>query len=359
MGSRPLFTSQVGEIRSLTGLRGIAAIAVVFHHADIWSGRHVHPIMAGQPFVDVFFVLSGFVMALSYLGRPLRLRSFAWARFTRVYPLYAVASLAALGLTVILASRHTHMPPAEFSFGNAVRELTLTTAVPGLSINDIWDDPTWSISVEWWVYFLVFPVLAVATRKRLSGAVIITALALTALIVALYLLPTGAKVTRGWIAAGRAAVEFSAGWLAWRLWSTDAVRVGPRATTTLCIVSAVCIYAFPAAFGREAWVLAAAFPLLVLGLSQTPSAAGQFLSWRPVHWLGEVSYSVYLVHPLVFPLVRYALTRLRLEHTFWAWELMTPALTVPLAALTFVTIERPARDFLRRALPLSQQPRPA
>ena len=91
------------EIRSLTGLRGIAALWVVVHHA-LYIARPRGPfwtlIYHGYLAVDLFFVLSGYVIAMNYAERSeLRIHlgdvvAFLCKRFARTYPLYAVATLA-------------------------------------------------------------------------------------------------------------------------------------------------------------------------------------------------------------------------------------------------------------------------
>jgi peptidoglycan/LPS O-acetylase OafA/YrhL len=100
MGSSP-------EIRSLTGIRGVAASAVVLYHFDLGqpdSGPLQHVLHHGYLAVDLFFVLSGFVMALTY-GRAFVLQPniegfgrFLENRLARIYPLYLVTTLLAFAV---------------------------------------------------------------------------------------------------------------------------------------------------------------------------------------------------------------------------------------------------------------------
>ena len=108
------------EIKSLTGLRGLAAIFVVVFHASgdfAGSGPAETFLRHGYNAVDVFFVLSGFVMALTY-GQNADLRSislqkyfsFLGKRLARVYPLYILATVATF---IIFAVGLSHLSPVQ------------------------------------------------------------------------------------------------------------------------------------------------------------------------------------------------------------------------------------------------------
>jgi peptidoglycan/LPS O-acetylase OafA/YrhL len=107
------------EIRSLTGLRGVAAAYVVLYHMHLFelcSGAAATVLTHGYLAVDLFFVLSGFVMALTYAElfeggfSAGRYRDFLVRRIARVYPLYVVVTLVCYLLNHL---RHT-------AFGGAV-----------------------------------------------------------------------------------------------------------------------------------------------------------------------------------------------------------------------------------------------
>src|SRR5205085_12699808 len=86
---------------TLDGLRGIAALAIVLRHCDGFFGADVLP--GSYLAVDLFFVLSGFVIAFAYedrLASGLSAWRFAWVRVVRLYPLY-VLGIALGGLVAI------------------------------------------------------------------------------------------------------------------------------------------------------------------------------------------------------------------------------------------------------------------
>src|SRR6266851_7441479 len=159
------------DIRSLTGIRGAAATRVILYHVherDEFHGALKTLLLHGYLAVDLFFLLSGFVMALSY-GRLATAgwsfssyKTFLMHRFGRIYPLYFVMTCA-IAVTIIAGwSRAFPIPNLGPIF---LANIALIQA--WLSITSI-DTPAWSISTEFAAY-LLFPVLAactLTTRRR-------------------------------------------------------------------------------------------------------------------------------------------------------------------------------------------------
>jgi peptidoglycan/LPS O-acetylase OafA/YrhL len=113
------------EIRSLTGLRGLAAAWVVlyhFHQADASAGALGTFLRHGYLAVDIFFVLSGFVMALSYthlFAKGLSVQSFGVflvRRFARIYPLYILMTCLFALMVVLGYTRATTLSDLPSSF---------------------------------------------------------------------------------------------------------------------------------------------------------------------------------------------------------------------------------------------------
>ena len=143
-----------GEIRALTGLRGIAAIQVMVYHFE-WSVPVTGPLTAflnhGYLCVDLFFILSGFVMATVYghWSEPgwtwAKYHTFLAHRIARIYPLY-VFLLG--GIVIGFAAGLMRYPPAPTPRLLLTNLLLIQSLTRDQSIND----PTWSISTEWVVY---------------------------------------------------------------------------------------------------------------------------------------------------------------------------------------------------------------
>ena len=164
-----------GDIRSLTSLRYLAAAWVVLFHYQPFFGRALstNPLLAnGFLGVDFFFVLSGFVLAHVYLPQ-LRDRRFDYWQFlgrriARVYPLHLLTLAAMLAFAVAAHHYRWHFtvwdPEAVLDLprGEALRTIVAQVllihawgATGGLYLND----PSWSISAEWFAY-LLFPLAA-------------------------------------------------------------------------------------------------------------------------------------------------------------------------------------------------------
>jgi peptidoglycan/LPS O-acetylase OafA/YrhL len=239
------------EIRALTGLRGIAAIWVmVFHTMSVpESGSTVRAVLdRGYLAVDLFFVLSGYVLALNY-GRLFRdgisrsvFRTFLWRRFARTYPLYFV-------MTVVVLALSRSRIIALWDGGGQVCNASASALIPNLLLVQSrathfcsLDAPSWSISTEWGAY-LLFPflssILLFGPKTRLWASAVVA----VGVLDALRFLQISALGGRGywfsclniWDTVSiapelRCVAEFTIGLVVFRLSQTDwGVRVGTRA----------------------------------------------------------------------------------------------------------------------------------
>ena len=189
------YHESAGELRGLTGLRIVAAAWVVFFHFHFTPLPGVAQVVAmvgplltaGALGVDLFFVLSGFVIAYTYLdqlGPALRAGAtarFVWARACRLWPAYAlVFHLFGLWLAArwYFGSDDRDRVP-----GGAAGAVGRASTPQQLVMVQLWDNPrfdgaswvgsTWSISAEWLAY-LLFPVAALGffRLRNLPAAVL-------------------------------------------------------------------------------------------------------------------------------------------------------------------------------------------
>src|ERR1700733_1570645 len=180
------------EIRALTGLRGAAAVYVVLHHYFLglpFSNPSNTFLAHGYLAVDLFFVLSGFVMALNYshMFHPgwsrTSLLTFLSRRIARVYPLY----LAATSCAFLLITMGWLENP---SSGSLKSDFILNLAmVQAWGFGPSLDAPGWSISAEWAAYLLFPALLSIAFfRTQLWGW--LSAVLCVAMIVVLCIIPS-------------------------------------------------------------------------------------------------------------------------------------------------------------------------
>jgi len=174
-------------------LRFIAAAAIVlFHYRSqmtelVPAFAVLEPIAAaGYLGVDLFFVLSGFILTYNYLDWFQRLERRAYLRFlgfrfARIYPvhLFTIGFLA-LPLVLAIALGESLSHPENFSVEDLVRNLLLIHAWTTATLLN-WNYPSWSISAEWFAY-LLFPVVAfVIVRLRSPSVLLVSAFAAVAL----------------------------------------------------------------------------------------------------------------------------------------------------------------------------------
>ena len=173
------------HVLTLDSIRGIAAVTVVIHHVILMpTFLAAFPNRAwidcaffrsGGFLVDLFFVLSGIVMSLSYLqtdfGR-FSLRDFMVRRFARVYPLHIVMllvlllfRLARIGLGLVMAGVVV-TAPAAFEVNNGYSFFLNVFLLHSLGFVHYlnWNAPSWSISVEFYTY-LVFGLMLLAAQR--------------------------------------------------------------------------------------------------------------------------------------------------------------------------------------------------
>ena len=299
--SAPRSRAQEGELLPLTSIRGIAAWWVVLFHlrfllAPWLPAGAIAALAKGNLAVDLFFVLSGFVIYLNYgervtLGRA-SIGDFLFRRFARVYPLHL---LILLGFLLYAA--------AAVAFGSA----TVEAQDPGYFVASLllvqnwgfhaatrWNVPAWSISAEFFAYLLFPLVLAALAPARRAAWLIVAGIAILALSVHAFFLAFGYPFPNAVPQTGlyRCAAQFVIGMLVCELYQR--AKGGPRLAVPL-LAAALGLAAAYILFGLP--VVPLAWAALVLGLAL--GKGGGILASPPLVWLGRVSYATYLCHYLL------------------------------------------------------------
>ncbi|MGH1587845.1 acyltransferase family protein [Methylobacterium phyllosphaerae] len=290
-----------GRWIALDAMRGLAALLVVLYHLRWnWHGYDLLPVRHGFYAVDFFFVLSGFVMAATYGGMRTSgdFIRFAVKRAGRLLPLHfaALAAFVLLELAFALADR------AGFPSGRPVFEgftgvtpllaqATMTFGlIPGLDW--LWNHPCWSIAVEFWTYMLFGLTVLALRRGRLALWAAVSGLGL----VAVALSSEGLAATSG-PAIFRCLLSFFLGTLvlaAYVRLRASGVTVGTK-TQIAATALALTVTAVPAA-NAASLVIPFAFAGIVLCLAFDEGGMAHVLSGRSLGRLGELSFSIYLVH---------------------------------------------------------------
>jgi len=352
------------QIDALTGIRGFAAFWVAFHHLRAYrpDGLLGMPVFSelsqgGWLAVDLFFVLSGFIM-MHVHGEEFRsfsierARRFIGLRFIRVYPAHAVVLLLHVPLFFVAVALGMGVNHDAFSARSFVLSVFMLNGW-GFPGSTGWNVPSWSVSSEWFAY-LMFPVLALLVwrvqRRRTAALVMIAILGTVTLIGGSYsnwkqfMLPE-------WGTLVRVTSEFALGCLTYNFYHQPIGRrlAEGMAQAGFAGLLAVSIFAVSPVYNALTLVF---FVLLVMGLSQADGPFARLLRTRPVIYLGRISYSVYIVHSLVLAVYARIIGRIAGGGAVveFAIVAMYAAFVILASHLLYTLVEDPARRWLRGPL---------
>jgi peptidoglycan/LPS O-acetylase OafA/YrhL len=341
----------------------MAVIAMHFSATMQENAAGAFPSLApdGELAVDLFFVLSGFIMAYTYLPSFTEApaldayRQFLVKRAARILPLnfaltlfFIVTGIASSWITGNNLFPHTR--PDWAVSDTATNSLML----PGLGIGHSVNWPAWSIAVEFVAYFL-FPIFLAGifgVRRRIFVIICLAAFSLLGAVCATgpHLSPDGMhNHPFPWRDLARCFSEFLLGIATYRLYrSAKIVRYFEWDCVSFTIAAIIVAMVVARV---EALFILPCFPLLILALSVNKGWPARFLATKVPYFLGLISYSLYLVHDnfrdLAVHLVRYI-------HP----APLSPLLAMALAAgfsilmilpawLSYVWVEHPGRVLFR------------
>ncbi|HYL24760.1 MAG TPA: acyltransferase, partial [Burkholderiales bacterium] len=283
---------------ALESWRGIAACLVALYHMQMFVNTDLPVFRNSYLFVDFFFVLSGFVIAANYeqrLAEGWSLWRFALLRFGRLYPLH----LALLGAWIVVhlahvASGHATVSafqPPRYSADTIVANLLL---VQGMHLFNFasWNQPSWTISAEFYTY-LIFALAVVAAKRRI---VLLLLPAILAAAAALWLLVDNIDTNIEW-GLIRCICGFASGVLVWHVYRAAWLRSG----TALELAALALVVAFVWRAGRSelSFAAPAVFALAVVVFAAEAGPVSRLLRAPALLWVGARSYSIYMVHFLV------------------------------------------------------------
>jgi peptidoglycan/LPS O-acetylase OafA/YrhL len=344
------------NLKALTSLRFIAAMWVVSY--DYWHDLMAvtpHLVSKGYLGVELFFVLSGFILSHVYLqgfgDRSFRYADFLWARLARVYPVH-LATLVGMGALVggaLLLG--VQAGDKALVWSSLPAQLTLTQAW-GLGLHGGWNHPSWSISAEWFAYltFPAFAALAWVLRRRPGLALALALILIVALETGFERL-AGFPLTHATIAWGALRIVpcFALGCAVYLMWSAHPIRRPAMAIGAVAASLAAILIALQAGAPDAAAI--ALFGGLIFGLASLASAGSRLLTAAPLVYLGEVSFAVYMMcipWQLAFDKAAHRVLGLPegpLPLPLW---LVLFVGVVPAAMALHHLVERPARDAMRR-----------
>jgi peptidoglycan/LPS O-acetylase OafA/YrhL len=369
------------QIQALTSLRGIAVLIVVVHHFSTytlpqtgqWLATYSNFFRNGYLSVDFFFMLSGFIMAHVYLdkfaGQITRstYTEYLQARFARIYPLHLFTLLLLVSLELIKLWTAQGAFTGKFNLTALGANVLLLqafdlTCPPLLACQTYWNEPAWSISVEFMIYtvfpFLLFWLLKI--KPKHDWIIYIGSLLSLLLLI---------KISRGNLdaiigipAVARCGLECIIGIITYKMRQRN---ICDKYTNLLATVALLWIFGImhnwtDAARGIHDWLILPAFSLLILAVSGSRvNWLTRILQTKPLISLGTISYSVYLLHWCLTEILKlgWQLQFGVVFGTHWSTSRAVTALlllisvSILLAKVTYHWIEVPMRQRLRRRIP--------
>jgi len=340
--------ASTGRLDSLDALRGIAALAVVVYHlgyrvAEVYPevGDPIDVLVAGQYGVQLFFVISGIVIFLSL--HHVTPRTFLISRFIRLYPIYWVCAAVTFSAVAVIG-----LPGREVTAVEGAVNLTMLQAYLGVPHID---GAYWTLAAEIGFYVQV-ALLFFSTRLLRGRWLAVTLYAWIGLATVASQVPkllSGAiRDVTSQLALGFVWIPlFVAGMAIYCLWSGR--RSAPLMGVPLAATAVM-------ALRDPALGVAVLVCVLLVLLALWGPPLGRL--GKPLFFLGEISYALYLIHQNVgFILIRW-LTGLGLSHLVAAC--LATFVVVAMASLLTYLLDRPIRRALRRMLlPQRETSRPS
>ena len=365
-------SSSNDQLPSLTSLRGVAALWVVVYHYSVQCfptldvTDYTHIFHKGYLAVDMFFMLSGFVLTHVYHRKLLddvgdNYRGFMVARIARIYPLH-VLILILFAATAVAASWSANAPVRSLEKIPLQGSESVTAffanlfLVQGLDAGKLsWNYPSWSISVEFMAYLLFPLVLPLIWRARANAKWVLAILLIGLLGLFAYVAQDNFDQWDGPIVLLRCFPEFLLGALLYCAFRGAPAGMGIERDATVFGILLIMLALLH--FGASDLLVTFLFALLILASVRNAGRYAEWANMRPLVWLGDVSYSIYLIHSFIQCLAMKLLARFGMHNLadlspYKSLAFMAPMLILCLVAahLSYFCFEVPLRRYVRDIL---------
>lgn len=337
------------KISQITFTRFLAAMAIVISHFNkdlfLYKIDYISKIFLNANVgVSYFFILSGFIMIVAYHKKD-KIAYFDYYknRFARIYPLYVV------GLLLYLITRFSNFSIYKgflYLFG-------LQSWIPGEAM--ILNFPGWSISVEF-LFYLLFPLLYNYLYSKGNKSIwVITAIIwiITQVFCNLY---SGSSYYKGPHTESHELLyyfplmhinEFLVGNLAGLYFVKNSGQKNYDVPVVIIFGLLLLSLVFVPLFYHNGLMALLFIPLIIL-ISRNNGLITKFFSWKPLEYLGEASYAVYITHIPVLYILREVL---KWNHYDFSIDIVFGIYIIVLiitCILFYQFIEKPLRDYLKR-----------
>jgi peptidoglycan/LPS O-acetylase OafA/YrhL len=346
---------QKAQISSLTALRGIAALWVVFFHIDVlffyrdYGAFIPHGftglITKGYLWVDFFFLLSGFIISYVYseqltqrLNRKQNVLQYLKARFFRLYPLHMFTLL-------ILVIVFFVWP---YIFNGIEKDGSWQTFfAPSAIVDNVfmihamnqhaylsWNIVSWSIAAEFWTYIIAIGIIPLVVKYKWKACTAILVLAIAILFSLFYNLERKLDITfnYGWL---RCLAEFSLGTILYFLYLSPSIRKACGKVWLFPLVAGFILIHFH--FNGNDLLVLPLFGLLILSAAVSEGNVYRFFNSKILTYLGKISYSIYMMHGVWFMVFWFTIPYLKNYLNVDYLYLIRPSIAVLFISITVLS----------------------
>lgn len=352
------------KIEELESIRGLAALLVVFYHIPKWNPLlDIGIISNGYLMVELFFVLSGFVIYNAYANKITSTKDlfrFQFLRFGRLYPVHFIFLIAFILIEIAkyLAQSKLGITPntQPFRVNNLTaifQQIFLIQAIGPTHNITTFNGPAWSISVEFYTYLIFGASILLAAKKK---DILFSLIALTSVIL------LGSQTTFGFDSLLRCLAGFFIGCLTALV--VERLKVNLPNYASLIVFAAIIF--FLQLKTTKQYDLTIYFLTAALIASVVLSKSGYLnnvLNLKVLTWLGSISYAVYMSHAAILWVLNQVLRvilkkpeilindkstpQLTNAETLIAWIALT-IIVLSFSAFVYRFIEKPMREKSRR-----------
>jgi exopolysaccharide production protein ExoZ len=338
------------HVHPMEGLRGFAVFLVfLVHYATlskpwldgspelVWFTQQIFVI--GNAGVDLFFVLSGYLIYGSLISRPQKFLPYLSRRIERIYPAFLVVFFIYLILNFLF--------PAENKIPSDLPQriiyiLANLLLLPGLFPIDPLITVAWSLSYEFFYYLAIPFLIKLLNLYRWSPRARLILYLYVSLAIMLICITGGGPIR---------LIMFISGILLYEVIKNQYVTTPSSILALMFLIAGLLVKALP--FYGALWLavktgalFVSFFVLCFCCFAQPTAWLPRIFSWTPIRWLGNISYSYYLIHGLTLKAVFLALGKLIAPgiDSAWLFVALLPiafAVTLIPSALLFLSIERP------------------
>ncbi|ROH95790.1 acyltransferase family protein [Chryseobacterium daecheongense] len=337
------------KISQITFTRFVAAIAIVISHFNkdlfLYQIHYISDIfLRANVGVSYFFILSGFIMIVAYHKKEqIDYLDFYRNRFARIYPLYIVGLLLYL---ITKSSNFSVFKLILYLFG-------IQSWIPGEAL--VLNFPGWSISVEF-LFYLLFPLLYNRYYSKQNKSIWVIAIIIWVITQVFSNFYVGSSWYEGPHTKSHEfgfyfpllhLNEFLVGNLAGMFFVRHHKQKNYDLQVILLFAAILLALIFiPLNFHNG--LMAVLFIPLIILISYNNGLLTKIFSLKPLEYLGEISYAIYIVHIPVLYIIREILKwkhqLLDINLVFWIYI----AVLLIVSALFYQCIEKPLRDYLKK-----------